>query len=60
MNRFSRLGWVILFTLGILICSAAFLICGSANIALLGAAWPFGKIQAASLKTIRDFNEAIE
>jgi hypothetical protein len=59
MNRF-RLGWLILFALGLLICAAAFLICGSANIVLLGAAWPFGKIQAASLKTIRDFNKAVQ
>jgi hypothetical protein len=58
MKIVSRLGWLILFALGILICSAAFLICGSANIALLSVAWPFGKISAASLKTIRNFNRA--
>lgn len=56
MSNVNRVGWWVLFALGLLICSAAFLICGSANIALLGAAWPFGKIQAASLKTIRLFN----
>jgi hypothetical protein len=60
MSIIARLGWLVLFALGILICSAAFLICGSANIALLSAAWPFGKVQAASLKTIRDFNKAIQ
>jgi hypothetical protein len=52
----KRLAWWILFALGLLICSAAYLVCGSANILLLAAAWPFGKVQAASLKTIRDFN----
>jgi hypothetical protein len=56
MKIVSRLGWLILFALGLTICSAAFLIFGSANITLLAAAWPFGKVQAASLKTIRLFN----
>jgi hypothetical protein len=51
-----KLGWLTLFALGLLICSAAFLFCGSMNIALLGAAWPFGRIQTASLKKIREFN----
>ena len=56
MKVVSRLVWLLLFVVGLLICSAAFLIFGSANITLLAIAWPFGRVQAASLKTIRLFN----
>jgi hypothetical protein len=52
----TRFGWWVLFAFGLAICSAAFLICGSINIGLLALAWPFGKAQAASLRTIRLFN----
>jgi hypothetical protein len=60
MSILSRLGWMVLFALGITICAIAFLVSGSANVMLHAAAWPLAKIQSAALKTMRDFNRAAQ